>query len=149
MRIGPEAPVPDEVRTLLEALPAWFGIPEANEEYVDAARRMETWTAREDDALVGVVLLERHFDHAAEVHLMAVRPERRGQGIGRAVLDAIEESERARGTRLLEVKTLGPSRPNPEYDETRHFYRAVGFLELEETDLWGETNPCLIMVKPL
>lgn len=30
-----------------------------------------------------------------------------------------------------------------------HFYEAMGFLPLEETDLWGEATPCLIMVKPL
>ena len=32
---------------------------------------------------------------------------------------------------------------------TRRFYEKMGFLALEETDLWGEDTPCLIMVKPL
>ena len=27
--------------------------------------------------------------------------------------------------------------------------KKMGFLALEETDLWGEDTPCLIMVKPL
>ena len=55
----------------------------------------------------------------------------------------------SRGVRLLEVKTLGPSHPDAGYALTRRFYEKRGFLPLEETDLWGEGTPCLIMVKPL
>ncbi len=51
--------------------------------------------------------------------------------------------------RLLEVKTLGPSDPDPGYARTRHFYETRGFLPLEETDVWGEGTPGLFMVKPL
>jgi len=37
-----------------------------------------------------------------------------------------------------------------EYARTRAFYRALGFLPLEErTDIWGPENPCLISVKAL
>jgi hypothetical protein len=47
------------------------------------------------------------------------------------------------------VKTLGPSRADVGYAATRRFYRAVGFLPLEELiDFWGK-NPCLVMVMPL
>lgn len=51
--------------------------------------------------------------------------------------------------RLLEIKTLGASHPDKGYARTRHFYEGVGFLALEETGLWGEGTPCLIMVKPV
>lgn len=61
--------------------------------------------------------------------------------------EAITEEARARGTKLLEVKTLGPSKADPNYARTRHFYEKMGFLPLEETDLWGADTPCLIMVK--
>lgn len=61
----------------------------------------------------------------------------------------IEGSLSTRGVEYLQVKTMGPSRPNPEYDRTRGFYRRVGFRPLEENDLWGPRNPCLIMVKHL
>jgi len=47
------------------------------------------------------------------------------------------------------VKTLGPSHPDAGYARTRHFYEKCGFLPLEETDLWGDDNPCLFMVMPL
>jgi hypothetical protein len=50
---------------------------------------------------------------------------------------------------LVQVKTLGPSRPDANYARTRLFYEASGFQPLEELHgLWG-VNPCLIMIKVL
>jgi hypothetical protein len=46
------------------------------------------------------------------------------------------------------VKTLGNSHPDKNYKSTREFYSAVGFYPLEEIkEIWGEKNPCLIMIK--
>lgn len=143
-------PVPDDVARLLVTVPEWFGRPESNAEYVEAARTKETWTVRDaSDVVVGVTLVDRHFPSAAEVHLIVVERAAHGAGIGTAMLSALEADARARGVRLLEVKTLGASHPDPAYARTRHFYEKQGFLPLEETELWGEGTPCLIMVKPL
>lgn len=145
-----DSPVPDDVARLLETVPEWFGIPESNAEYIEAARTKETWTVRdEDDRVVGVTLVDRHFPWVAEIHLTVVSRTVHGLGIGTAMLTAIERNAISRGVRLLEVKTLGASHPDKGYARTRHFYEKCGFLPLEETDLWGEDNPCLIMVKPL
>ncbi len=47
------------------------------------------------------------------------------------------------------MKTLGPSRPDPNYARTRLFYEACGFQPVEELHgLWGDT-PCLLMLKTL
>jgi len=145
-----EDPVPDDVARLLATVPEWFGLPEANAEYVEAARTMETWTVRDAaDAVVGVTLVERHFPETAEVHLAVVDRAHHGEGVGTAMLAAVEADARARGARLLEVKTLAASHPDPNYARTRHFYAKQGFLPLEETDLWVPENPCLILVKPI
>jgi len=58
-------------------------------------------------------------------------------------------STRDAGVEYLQVKTLGPSRPDDNYAATRAFYESVGFRPLEETSLWGDVNPCLFMVKKL
>ncbi|MCW4464293.1 GNAT family N-acetyltransferase [Glutamicibacter sp. MNS18] len=145
-----DAPVPRDVERLLSTVPEWFGQPEANAEYIEAARTKETWTVRDPDGVVrGVSLVDRHFAHVAEIHLTVVERDFHGTGVGTAMLSAIEMDSRQRGVRLLEVKTLGPSHPDAGYARTRHFYERQGFLPLEETDLWGEHTPCLIMVKPL
>ena len=142
--------VPEDVVRLLATVPEWFGQPESNAEYAEAARTKETWTVRDaTGAVVGVTLVDRHFPHVAEIHLTVVDRGAHGAGVGTAMLRAIEEDAVARGVRLLEVKTLGPSHPDEGYARTRHFYERCGFLALEETDLWGPGTPCLIMVKPL
>ncbi|MCZ3389515.1 MAG: hypothetical protein LH645_10460 [Actinomycetia bacterium] len=47
------------------------------------------------------------------------------------------------------MKTLGPSRLDEGYAKTTQFYRAMGYVPLEEIHgLWG-ANPCLILIKPL
>ena len=80
---------------------------------------------------------------------MAVRPDRHRQGVGRALVEALQADLAADGVEFLQVKTLGPARPNAEYAATRSFYEAMGFRPLEEIhDLWPG-NPCLIMVKAL
>lgn len=145
-----DEPTPEAVERLLLSAPEWFGRPESNADYIEASRTRETWTVRDaQDEVVGVLLVDRHFPHVAEVHLMVVERTLRGGGVGTALIAALEQDARERGVALLEVKTLGASDPNPEYARTRHFYESVGFLPLEETDLWGEDTPCLTMVKPI
>lgn len=142
--------VPTDVARLLGTVPEWFGQPEANAEYIQAAHTKETWTVRDSEGtVVGVTLVDRHFAHVAEVHLMLVAREHHGSGVGTTMIRALEADARKRSVRLLEVKTLGESHPDAGYARTRHFYERMGFLPLEETDLWGEATPCLIMVKPL
>lgn len=145
-----DAPVPDDVARLLASVPEWFGIPEANAEYLEAARSTETWTVRDNDRrVVGVTLVDRHFPWVAEIHLIVVERSFHSTGVGTAMLAAIEHDAMLRGVRLLEVKTLGASHPDEAYARTRSFYENFGFLALEETELWGKGTPCLIMVKPL
>lgn len=98
---------------------------------------------------VGVLLAARHFPGAAEIHLMAVTRSLHRRGVGRALVEALERDLIADGVGLLQVKTLGPSHPDPGYVKTRQFYEAMGFARLEENhDLWP-ANPCLIMIKIL
>lgn len=140
---------PEAVRTILAALPDWFGIPSANEHYVRAAGEKESYLARVDGAVVGAALVDRHFPQTGEIHLIAVLPERHGGGVGSALLEAIEEDLRGDGAQLLEVKTVGESFEDPGYAATRAFYAARGFLPLEEMTDYDWDGPTLIMVKLL
>ena len=100
--------------------------------------------------MVGALLWKRHYPESAEVHLMAVEPSYHRAGIGTRLLERAEDELRADGVRYLQVKTLGPSRADDEYERTRRFYEARGFVPLEELfDVWPEDNPMLILVKAL
>lgn len=137
-------------REILDTVPSWFGIPEANDAYVAFVDIHDTWiaysTQREP---VGLISGQRHFPETAEIEVMAVRPEWHRRGVGRALVDVFEAHHRSRGTRLIEVKTLGPSRADEGYGATRAFYTGVGFIPVEELWIWGPDNPALILCKPV
>ncbi len=135
---------------ILRALPDWFGIEEATAQYVRDTDVMPTLIAAVEDQALGFLTLRRHNPYTAEIHVMGVRPEWHGQGVGRALVEKAAQVLREDGVEYLQVKTLSDSHPDPGYARTRAFYLAMGFRPLEEfKTLWGETNPCLLMVKYL
>ena len=91
---------------ILELLPTWFGIPEANEDYVRTADTHPSVIASVDDDDVGITTVKHHSPYAAEVHLMAVKPTHNRRGIGTAMLPG---SGRSRNSRPCGTP---PSRPS-------------------------------------
>jgi len=76
---------------LLATVPHWFGIAEANEDYRRVADRCPTLVAMDDGQAVGFLTIVRHSPHAAELHVMAVRPELHRKGTGRTLVRVAEE----------------------------------------------------------
>jgi ribosomal protein S18 acetylase RimI-like enzyme len=142
---------PDDLRRIIDTLdPEWFGMPEENAAYVEKAKTLTNVVAREGDEVVGLCLLLTHSARSVEIDFLGVPRERHRQGIGQLLLAHIERDLSLAGVRLLHLKTFGPSVPNEPYERTRAFYERMGFVAMEErTDVWGPTNPCLFLVKPL
>lgn len=135
---------------ILEALPEWFGIPDANAEFIRRLPELSTFVALVDDSVVGFIGLEQTYPGAVENHVLAVHPAHRGQGVGTALLRQAQEWCAAHHASYLFVKTLAPAVNYPPYAETRAFYLARGFCPLfETTALWGPENPAVVMVKAL
>jgi ribosomal protein S18 acetylase RimI-like enzyme len=135
---------------ILRALPEWFGIEEATGQYIQDIETMPTFLAMGSGQAVGFLTFRQHSHYAAEVHVMGVHPRMHRQGVGRALLRAVESYLVGRGIEFLQVKTLSSAHPDKNYAKTRAFYDAMGFRPLEEfPDLWGEQNPCLQMIKAL
>lgn len=137
---------------VLRSLPDWFGVEESLLQYVADARdatRFETFIAEDSGRVVGFVTLRRHFPESGELHCLGVLPEFHDKGVGRVLVAKVEDVLRHAGAAYLQVKTMGPSRPCEFYARTLAFYRAVGFVPLEEIHgLWGKI-PCLVLVKRL
>jgi GNAT superfamily N-acetyltransferase len=142
-------------RSVLEALPDWFGIPEAIDQFCRDARDLRMWVARTkdktgNDEVVGLVTLLQHFPVTAELHLIAIRAQYHRKGLGHKLLTAAETHLKQTETRILTVKTLAPSASDRSYARTHRFYAAQGFVPLEVfPTLWDEENPCLLMAKLL
>jgi ribosomal protein S18 acetylase RimI-like enzyme len=133
---------------VLRALPEWFGIEEATVQYIHDVDELPTFVAFVDGRAVGFMSVMQHFPQAAELYVLGVLPEMHRQGVGQALLSAVEAYLREQGVEYLQVKTLSASHPDPGYAKTRAFYESVGFRPLEEfPTLWDEANPCLLMVK--
>ena len=136
---------------ILRKLPDWFGIESAIVNYVKDASVMPMLVADfGEDHDVGFLSLNFHNEFNSEIHVMGILPQFQGRGIGTALVEAAENLARSRKVRYLTVKTVSGTRPSREYDLTRKFYASTGFLPLEEfKTLWGEANPCLLMIKSL
>ncbi|MBA2415729.1 MAG: GNAT family N-acetyltransferase [Geodermatophilaceae bacterium] len=140
---------PDAVERVLRGLPDWFGIDEAIRGYVGDAARLPSYLAVRDGSVAGIALLKRHFPLSAEVHLLAVQQNAHHQGIGSALLSAMEDDLSREGVQYLLVHTVGPSFDNPPYARTRAFYLARGFVALQELQRIDWDGPTLIMAKAI
>ena len=135
----------------LRNLPEWFGIEQAILDYVKGVREQFFLTAREQKEPVGFISILDHNPYTSEIYVIAVLKEFQGQGLGGELIRLAEKEIMHQGSkRYLTVKTLSDSHPDPFYQKTRQFYYKMGFYPLEELKaLWGEKNPCLLMIKSL
>jgi ribosomal protein S18 acetylase RimI-like enzyme len=135
---------------ILRALPDWFGIEEDVNKYLADIDRLPTFLALDGSQVIGFLTLKQHFPRSAEILVMGCLPEVHHRGIGRALVERAEVWLLEQSVVYLQVKTLGPSHPDPGYAITRAFYQALGFEPLEEfKQIWDENNPCLVMVRKL
>jgi GNAT superfamily N-acetyltransferase len=158
---GPLLGQGEAAERILRALPDWFGIEAALQDYARAADELDTFVVvvarpacggREfrPDQVLGFLTLRETSEDALELHVMGVLPSWHRRGAGRALVKRAAAYARAEGYSLLHVKTLAPSDPDPGYAATRAFYLSLGFRPLEVLpQVWGPENPCLLLVRPL
>lgn len=136
-------------RLILEALPEWFGIPEAREEYIQDSADQLFFAAFRDDSPAGFLCLKETGRETVELAVMGVRKEYHRLGIGKELFAAAKNCAFRKGYSFIQVKTVQMGRYE-EYDQTNMFYQSLGFKEFEVfPSLWGEENPCQIYVMGL
>lgn len=136
-------------REILEALPDWFGIPQAAEEYIADSKRRPFFCAFDGEAPVGFLYLKETGKHTAELAVMGVKKEYHRRGVGRALFEQAKQAAQNLGYSFLQVKTVQMGRYDI-YDATNRFYLSLGFQELEVfPTLWDEYNPCQIYIMAL
>ncbi|NLW01994.1 MAG: GNAT family N-acetyltransferase [Clostridiaceae bacterium] len=133
---------------IMNALPDWFSPPEDIERKSVVHRDMPFFSAFEGDRAIGFVALKIHNEYTIDMYTMGVLREYHRQGVGRAMLEAVEDYGRRNGFKFITVKTLDASAQYEPYERTRAFYFKSGFFPLEVFPLfWNEENPCLFMAK--
>ncbi len=137
-------------RTILQALPYWFGIQSAVDQYALDPVNQPVFAAYDGDRLIGMVTLQHHSAWNLEIAAMGVLPDFHRMSVGRKLIKAIEDFARDQNIKALTVKTLSASNPDEGYRKTRAFYEGVGFELFEEMpNLWDENNPAVVYIKPL
>ena len=137
-------------KEIIESLHDWFGIESSNQEYIERSIETDFYAAYIFDKEVGFFSIISHFSQTSEIYVCGILQDFHRQGIGRKLLLVIEADLKRKGVKFLTVKTLSASHPDEGYAKTREFYKACGFVPVEEfKELWGKENPCLFMVKAL
>ena len=133
-------------RKILEALPDWFGIPEAREEYISDRIHQQFYVAMEHKIPIGFLCLKETGKDTVELAVMGVLKEFHRHGIGRELFNVARNDATEMGYSFLQVKTVQLGRYK-EYDVTNKFYISLGFKEFEIfPTLWDKQNTCQVYV---
>lgn len=136
-------------QTVLEALPEWFGIPEARDKYIEDSADKAFFCAFDKDRPVGFLYLKGTGNATVELYVMGVLKEFHRQGIGRELFLCAKNAASDAGYSFMQVKTVQMGKYE-EYDRTNKFYLSLGFQEFEVfPTLWDDWNPCQIYVMGL
>ena len=79
-------------RCILEALPDWFGIPEAREEYISESRGKIFFCAYQQERPIGFLYLKETGKATVELAVMGVLKECHRQGIGKKLFRQAKET---------------------------------------------------------
>ncbi len=133
-------------REILEALPEWFGISSAREEYIRDSARKPFFCAFDNDKPIGFLYLKQTGKETVELAVMGVVKDHHRKGVGKSLFEEARREAVRLGYSFIQVKTVQMGRYK-EYDETNLFYLSLGFKELEVfPTLWDECNPCQIYI---
>ena len=136
-------------RTILEALPDWFGLPEAREEYIVNSVNQQFFAAVKEGKPIGFLCLKQTGKDTVEVAVMGVLKEFHRHGIGRKLFMKAKEKATKDGFSFIQVNTVQMGQYD-NYDNTNKFYISLGFKEFEIfPTLWDEWNPCQVYVMAL
>ena len=136
-------------RLILEALPDWFGIPEARETYIRESADQLMVASWDGDVPNGFLCLKQTGRDTVELSVMGVLQEYHRKGTGRALFEKAKEAAVRMGYSFMQVKTVQMGRYE-DYDRTNRFYLSLGFKEFEVFPLlWDEWNPCQVYVMSL
>jgi GNAT superfamily N-acetyltransferase len=136
-------PATELVAAMVDEVSAWYGridVPGAPTATADdmAPPGGSFVVVFDDDAPVAGGGLKRLGDGACEIKRMYVVPEARGRGLGRLLLEALEDEARRLGYAIARLDT-GAKQPGAQRMYERAGYRSIGNFNANPfASYWGE-----------
>jgi GNAT superfamily N-acetyltransferase len=128
---------PEEVEAVAGMLAAHLGGQQGSD---------HVWLTDDDDGPTAVAYYapEPFADGVWNLYLLAVHPDRQGDGRGAALVRHVEADVRTRGARVLLIETSGL----PRFERTRAFYLRCGYVqEARIRDYYGEGDDKIVFWK--
>jgi ribosomal protein S18 acetylase RimI-like enzyme len=121
----------DAINGIAEDLhPRWFTESALNE-IKSAVREEKGVVAIVDQKIVGFATYAPIVhERTVELTWIGVRSDLHRRGIGRALVNSLEEELRREGYEAIEVDTVAASVEYEPYARTRNFYHALGFADV-------------------
>lgn len=136
-------------KTIIKALPAWFGISESNQSYIKNITACDVFAAYVDGHVVGAIALKYHFNKTAEIWWMGILPGQHGKGVGTKLFERARQWAVQAGSSSMIVSTLSDRSDDEHYARTREFYLKQGFKPLVEFNEDDPRNPMMWMTLSL
>jgi len=97
----------------------------------NALRHDHGFVAMQNEKQIGFVVYRLNDDNeTAELTWMGVRPDFQRKGVGRRLVEAVEQALGKKGIHRIEVFTVAATVDYEPYALTRRFYHAMGFSEV-------------------
>lgn len=136
------------VKNTLNDLKDWFSYEKAVYDYAKISKDLDTFIISKNNRDLGFCMVKESSKDTIDLYCIGILKNYHGRGLGKKLLTYVFDNYKDR-FKLVQVKTLAPG-VDSYYDKTIKFYEGLGFLKLEIIlELWGEDDPCLIMVKSL
>ena len=129
--------------------PRWFTQSALND-IGSAIRTDKGMVALAEEKIVGFATYKRIDTKTVELTWIGVYSNFHRKGIGRALLNSIEEELRREDCEVIEVDTLAATVDYEPYARTRNFYHAVGFTDVRvEPSAYKSGDDKLLLRKQL
>jgi len=106
----------------------------------------------ESGQILGFASVKDNTEQAAELLWLAVAEGHRRRGTGTLLVNAVCATLKAKGLKVLLVRTLSESVSYAPYEASRQFFKMAGFVHIDTLDPcpgWDPGNPCDIYAKTL
>ena len=125
----------EQARTLFKEYEAELGISLCFQNFDDELKNLpgdyappdgRLWLATDAAALAGCIALRKVAPGVCEMKRLFVRPEYRGTGLGRTLVESLIDEARKLGYTKMRLDTLAG-----RMDKAIGLYRSIGFVEIE------------------